>query len=68
MISKKIPIIDVKKYGGKQVAIFDGEIVATGRTANEVIRRAQNKFPAKPVREFLLLSVPKSVYVIYHVS
>ena len=62
-----IPLIDIKKYGGQQVAIVDGRIVAAGRTLEEVIRKAHTKFPIKPLHEIRIFSVPKSLYVIYHV-
>lgn len=63
----KTPIIDVRKYGGKQVAIVDGKIVATGRNLEEVIRRARRKMPSRPLRDISVFSVPISLPVIYHV-
>ena len=63
----KTPVIDVKKYGGKQVAIVDGKIVASGSTAAEVIRKARRLFPSRPLREFHIFSVPKTLMVIYRV-
>lgn len=62
----KIPKIDIKKYGGKQVAIVDGRIVACGTGLAEVIRKAQKKAPSKPINEIHIFSVPKSLSVIYH--
>lgn len=67
MKSQQIPKIDVKKYGGKQVAIVDGEIIATGETLNEVIQKARKIVPAKPLSEIRIFSVPKSLSVIYYV-
>ena len=64
----KTPVIDVKKYGGKQIAISDGLIIASGRTLAEVIRRAKMIAPAKPLGEIRIFSVPKTLSVIYHVS
>ncbi|TSC67764.1 MAG: hypothetical protein G01um101466_645 [Parcubacteria group bacterium Gr01-1014_66] len=64
----KTPIIDVKKYGGKQVAIAGGHIIASGRTLEEVIRRAKMIAPQKPLSEIRIFSVPKTLSVIYHVS
>lgn len=61
-----VPLIDVKKYGGKQVAIVDGEIVAAGRTLQDVLRRARRLIPAKPLHEIHVFSVPKTLTVIYH--
>ena len=59
-------MIDVKKYGGKQVAIIDGEIVATGRNLTEVIRRARRQFPKKPLQEIHVFAVPETLSVIYY--
>ncbi len=64
----KIPVIDVKKYGGKQIAIVGGRVIASGRTLEEVIRRARMIAPAKPLSEIRIFSVPKTLSVIYHVS
>jgi hypothetical protein len=60
------PPIDVKQYGGKQVAIVDGKIVAAGRTLDEVLRKAQAQYPERPLSDIGVLAVPKSIYVIYH--
>lgn len=62
----KIPKIDIKKYGGKQVAIVDGKIVAYGTSLEEVIRKAQKKVPSKPLNEIHIFSVPKSLSVVYY--
>jgi len=62
-----IPTIDVKKYGGKQVAISDGKIIASGRTLEEVIKRVRKLVPSKPVQEVRIFSVPKTLSVIYPV-
>ena len=62
----KIPSIDVKKYGGKQLAIVDGKIVATGETSDEVVRKARKNYPDKLLSDIHILAVPKSIYVIYH--
>lgn len=59
------PIIDVKKYGGKQVAIVRGKIVAAGRDTEEVLAEAKRKAPRATWRDILLVSVPKSVTVVY---
>ena len=60
------PTIDVKKYGGKQIAIVRGKIVAAGTTAGEALALAQRKLPKATWREILILSVPKGLTVIYH--
>lgn len=66
MSSQQIPKIDVRKYGGKQVAIVDGKIIASGETLAEVIRRAKEIVPSKPLNEIRIFSVPKSLSVIYY--
>ena len=62
------PVIDVKKYGGKQVAIVEGKVIASGATLGEVLRRASKKAPSKPIHEIKVFSVPKTLSVIYYVS
>lgn len=62
------PIIDVKKYGGKQVAIVEGKVIASGGTLEEVLRRASKKAPSKPLHEIKVFAVPKTLSVIYYVS
>ena len=64
----QVPVIDIKKYGGKQVAIVDGEIVAAGDTLEEVIREARKRVPSRPLNEIRIFSVPKTLSVIYHAS
>lgn len=64
--ASKVPTIDVKKYGGRQVAIADGKIIAVGRTLAEVIRKARRCAPARPLQEIRIFSVPKSLTAIYH--
>lgn len=63
----KIPIIDIKKYGGKQVAIVQGRIVAAGETTKEVLEKVQTKFPKISWSEILLISVPKGLTVVYKI-
>lgn len=66
MNKSHLPTIDIKKYGGKQVAIVDGRIVASGHTLQEVIRRARKRVPSRPLHEIRVFAVPKSLSVIYH--
>lgn len=61
-----IPIIDVKKYGGKQVAIVKGKIVASGIDTREVLEKAKLRFPRANWHDILLISVPKGLTVVYH--
>jgi len=64
--TQKIPTIDIKKYGGKQVAILDGKVIASGNTSSEVIAKAQKKAPDRPLNEIAIFSVPTTLSVIYH--
>ena len=66
-LKNEIPTIDVKKYGGKQVAIVEGKVIASGRTLDEVILRARKLAPSKPLHEIKIFSVPKTLSVIYYV-
>lgn len=61
------PIIDVKKYGGKQVAIVKGKIVASGSTTMEVLGRAKKQVPRATWRDILLVSVPRGLTVVYRI-
>ena len=61
-----IPIIDIKKYGGRQIAIVEGKVIATGSTLGEVVQKARKKAPTKPLHEIRIFSVPKSLSVIYY--
>ena len=67
-MSKKsqVPIIDIKKYGGKQVAIVDGKIIASGNNLEETISRAKKKIPSKPLHQIHIFSVPETLAVIYY--
>lgn len=67
MKSMKTPIINVKKYGGKQVAIVNGKIVASGRTSGELLEKTCKKFPGTTWRDVLIVSVPRSVTVVYRI-
>jgi len=64
---KKLPIIDVKKYGGKQVAIMDGKIIASGGDAATVLKQAAKLRPRATWRDILLVSVPRGVTVVYKI-
>lgn len=59
------PIIDIKKYGGKQVAVVKGRIMASGDSAEEVLRAVKHKLPGATWRDVLLISVPKGLTVVY---
>ena len=62
----KLPVIDIEKYGGKQVALVEGRVVASGASLDDVIKRARKKFPSKPLRQISILAVPRSLNVIYY--
>ena len=66
-MKKNIPVIDIKKYGGKQVAILDGKIIASGNTLEQVIERARKIAPKRPLVDIKVLAVPKTLTVIYYV-
>lgn len=63
----KLPIIDIKKYGGKQVAIVKGKIVASGADTKEVLKKARVALPRSNWRDILLVSVPKGLTVVYKI-
>ncbi len=65
MKNSLIPIIDIKKYGGKQVAIVKGKIVASGITTQEVLKKTKKKLPSATWRDILLVNVPKGLTVVY---
>lgn len=62
-----VPTIDIKKYGGKQVAIFDGKIIASGIDTTEVLKLAKKKAPDSTWRDILLVSVPRGLTVVYKI-
>lgn len=66
--AQKIPIIDVKKYGGKQVAILEGKIITSGKTLDEVVKRIKRSLLSRPMNEIQIFSVPKTLLTIYYVS
>jgi len=61
----KIPVINFKKYRGKQIAIVDGKIIASGYSTEEVLKKAKARYPKKAIHEFLLFSVPREEVFIY---
>ena len=63
--NRKIPTIDIKKYGGKQVAVVNGKIIASGETTREVLDIARKKIERSHWREILLVTVPRGLTVVY---
>ena len=61
----RTPVIDVKKYGGKQVALYKGKIVASGEGTVEVLQKAKKRVPETHWRDIALLSVPTTINLIY---
>ena len=60
------PIIDVKKYGGKQVAIVEEKVIASCRTSKEVLEKARSQMPARPLKDIKIFAVPRTIDAIYH--
>ena len=58
-------VIDVKRYGGKQVVIYRNRIVSSGGTAREAIRKAQTKHPQVSTSELRVFAVPETVRTVY---
>ena len=67
MRTPKFPIIDIKKYGGKQIAVANGKIIAAGKNSVEAFTKAKKRLPEKTWRQILLVSVPKGLTVVYRV-
>ncbi|MCD6275724.1 MAG: succinyl-CoA synthetase subunit alpha [Thermoplasmata archaeon] len=40
---------DLSEYAGKWIAIVDGKVVASGDRADEVYRKAKEKYPGKMI-------------------
>jgi hypothetical protein len=60
-----LPIIDIQKYGGKQVAIVHGKIVASGTDTRALIAEVMREMPGITWQDILLVSVPPSLNVVY---
>ncbi|MBI3421189.1 MAG: hypothetical protein HY006_03935 [Candidatus Sungbacteria bacterium] len=61
-----LPVISIKKHGGKQVAIVKGKIVASGYDTVTVLKEAKKYMPHATWRDILLVSVPKGLTVVYY--
>lgn len=48
----EIPIIDIEQYGGKQVAILDGDVVAVGETLAELVQLAKQHPSHRPLEDY----------------
>jgi len=62
------PVIDIKKYGGRQVAIARGKIIADGRDTQAVLAKAKKRVSRATWRDILLVSVPKGLTVVYRIG
>jgi hypothetical protein len=60
-----LPTISIKKYGGKQVAIVKGKIVASGYSTHALIEKAKRSVPKKDHNRIALFVVPESLTVVY---
>ncbi len=60
-----LPTIDITKYGGQQVAVVDGKIVAVGIDTQAVIEEAKRKIPGITWQDIILISVPPTLNVVY---
>jgi hypothetical protein len=65
MKKSTLPVIDIKKYGGQQVAIVHGKIVATGTDTQALIAEVLRQVPGITWQDILLVSVPPSLDVVY---
>jgi hypothetical protein len=65
MKKSSLPIIDIKKYGGKRVAVVHGKIVAAGTDTQKIVAEATRKVPGITWRDVILISVPQSLNVVY---
>lgn len=68
MDSLRLSSIDIEKYGGKQVALLNGDIVASGETLEEVIAQVKRVLPEQPLRDVEFLIVPRTLSVIYYAN
>lgn len=62
----KTPSINVKKYGGKQVAILNGRVAVSAKNLEELLNKIKKTKKNKELSEFQIFSVPKTLSVIYY--
>jgi Family of unknown function (DUF5678) len=68
MKASTLPIIDLEKYGGQQVAIVQGKIVASARDTQTLMQEVTRQIPGITWQDIILVSVPASLPVIYSVT
>lgn len=61
----RIPVVDFSKFRGKELAIVDGKVVASGKSSKEVFKKAKKLLPQKSTKDIVLLSVPKEKIFVY---
>lgn len=61
----KMSIIDVKKYGGRQVALVRGKVIASGTSTKAVLESARRRIPKKQHSQIWLFTVPKGLTFVY---
>jgi len=65
MKTSTLPIINIDQYGGQQVAIVHGKIVAAARDTHTLLAEVQRQIPGITWQDILLVSVPPSLPIIY---
>jgi hypothetical protein len=53
-----------EQYAGKNVALVDGKIVASGKTSVEAFKKARKLFPDKLTEDIGMLYIPKAELLI----
>ncbi|PIU14733.1 hypothetical protein COT20_02530 [bacterium (Candidatus Gribaldobacteria) CG08_land_8_20_14_0_20_39_15] len=62
---KDILKINFTKFKGKEIAIVQGKIVASGNSSKAVFAMAKKQFPQLETKDITLLSVPREKVAIY---
>lgn len=62
----KMPVVDWGKYRGKQIAVVNGKVIASGYRATQVFQQAKDKYPDKTGEEIILGTVPRHRIVAYY--
>jgi len=62
---KNILKINFAKFKGKEIAIANGKIVASGNSSKAVFEMARERFPKLATKDITILSVPEEKMAIY---
>lgn len=62
---EEIPLIDWEEFRGKEIAVIEGKVVASGSSSKKVFEKAEKLFPEKSSKDITLLSVPKQKTFVY---